>query len=77
MIMGLCDAETKYFREIRRTVVDINSALKMNHLYSDRLFELYGTLKDSEEKAEIEYEIDYLVGQAKALRKIQSMEELR
>ena len=77
MIVGLCDAETKYFREIGKKNINVKEALRMNQLYSDRLFELHRTLNDNEEREEIEYEIDYLIEQAKALRKFQSMEESR
>lgn len=72
MPTGLVNAETRYYTEIRRRIIDIPNALEMNRLYSDKLFDLYQTLKDSDERSEVEYELNYLIEQARALRKIQT-----
>ena len=77
MIDELVEAENKYYREIKNTFVDIDRALRMNRLYCNKLFEFYHSLKDPEEKKEIEHEIDYLIEQARALEdfKINEQEE--
>lgn len=72
MIKGLVNAETEYYAVIGNNRVDIERALKMNRIYCDKLFELYHTLVDPEEKTEMEYEIDYHINQGKLLQKIKT-----
>lgn len=71
-IIELVNAERRYYAEIGKVIVDIPNALEMNRVYSDKLFDLYETLKNPDEKNEIEYELNYLIEQAKAIKKIQA-----
>ncbi len=67
-MLGLVNAETNYYAELRKTNVDVQRALDMNEKYCDQLFVLYDATRDAEEREELYYEINYLIDQARALK---------
>lgn len=69
MSKTLAGIEVEYFHSLRTG--DVNRALRNNCLYYSKLFDLYQTLNDEEDKIEIAQELNYLVEQARYLKQIQ------
>lgn len=74
MITGLCDAETKYFRSLRKIAkcsLGIDKTLADNQNYYGKLYELYNETDNPEDKLELQYELNYLMEQSMLLNNIQ------
>ncbi len=65
----LKNAETSYFYSLQRGKID--SALDKNQKYYEKLFELYKSLGNYEDKFEIACELEHLCKQARFLKNIQ------